>query len=89
MLNITVDDIDLKKQDLYFNLDKKSILVEVKGVNHPFQRDNISQVKRHVKDYAEENQIYGGCRDKNCKGVLILNPYSKHDLKEKISKDFL
>lgn len=88
MLNIIVDDIDLKKQDLYFNLDKKSILVEVKGVNHPFQRDNISQVKRHVKDYAEENQIYGADVDKNCKGVLILNPYSKHDLKEKISKDF-
>lgn len=88
MLNITIDDTDLKKQDLYFNLDKRNILVEVKGVNHPFQRDNISQVKRHVKDYAEENQIYGADVDKNCKGVLILNPYSKHDLKEKISKDF-
>ena len=88
MLNITVDDTDLKRQDLYFNLDTKNILVEVKGVNHPFQRDNISQVKRHVKDYAEENQIYGADVDKNCKGVLILNPYSKHDLKEKISKDF-
>ena len=88
MLNITVNDIDLKKQDLYFYLDKKNVLVEVKGVNHPFQRDNISQVKRHVKDYAEENQIYGADVDKNCKGVLVLNPYSKHDLKEKISKDF-
>ena len=88
MLNITIDDTDLKKQDLYFNLDKRNILVEVKGVNHPFQRDNISQVKRHIKDYAEENQIYGADVDKNCKGVLILNPYSKHDLKEKISKDF-
>ena len=88
MLNIVVNDTDLKKQDLYFNLDNKNILVEVKGVNHPFQRDNISQVKRHVKDFAEENQIYGADVDKNCKGVLILNPYSKHDLEEKISKDF-
>lgn len=88
MLAIPVNDTDLKKQDLYFNLDKKNILVEVKGVNHPFQRDNISQVKRHVKDYAEENKIYGADVDKNCKGVLILNPYSRHDLKEKISKDF-
>lgn len=88
MLAIPVNDTDLKKQDLYFNLDKKNILVEVKGVNHPFQRDNISQVKRHVKDYAEENKIYGADVDKNCKGVLILNPYSRHNLKEKISKDF-
>lgn len=88
MLKLAVDDTDLKKQDLYFIIDNKNILIEVKGVNHPFQRDNISQVKRHVKDYAEEHNIYGSDVDKLCKGVLILNPYSLHDLKDKISKDF-
>ncbi len=88
MLSIKVDDKDYKKQDLYLKLDDKNILIEVKGVNHPFQRDNISQVKRHIKDYAEENQIYGSDVDKLCKGVLILNPYSLHNLKEKLSKDF-
>lgn len=64
------------------------MLVEIKGVNHPFQRDNISQIKRHIKDFAEEHEIYGADVDKKCKGVLILNPYSLHDLKEKISKEF-
>lgn len=88
MLNTEIEDKDLKKQDLYLKLDDKHVLIEIKGVNHPFQRDNISQVKRHIKDYAEENQIYGADVDKLCKGVLILNPYSLHDLKDKISKDF-
>ena len=88
MLNTEIEDKDLKKQDLYLKLDAKHVLIEIKGVNHPFQRDNISQVKRHIKDYAEENQIYGADVDKLCKGVLILNPYSLHDLKDKISKDF-
>lgn len=88
MLDVKIDDRDLKRQDLYLKLDEKNILVEVKGVNHPFQRDNISQTKRHIKDYAEANQIYGADVDELCKGVLILNPYSLHDLKDKISKDF-
>lgn len=88
MMGITIDDIDLKKQDLYFKLGDKNILVEVKGVNHSFQRDNISQVKRHIKDYAEKNKIYGADVDKLCKGVLILNPYSLHNLNEKIEKEF-
>lgn len=88
MLGAKIDDKDLKKQDLYFKLDEKNILVEVKGVNHPFQRDNISQVKRHIQDYAEVNQIYGADVDKLCKGVLILNPYRSQDLADKISKEF-
>lgn len=88
MLKISIDDKDLKKQDLYFKLNDKNILVEVKGVNHPFQRDNISQVKRHIKDYADEHEIYGADVEKLCKGVLIINPYSLHDLEDKISKDF-
>ena len=88
MLNVKIYDKDLKKQDLHFKLDTTNMLVEIKGVNHPFQRDNISQVKRHIKDFAEEHEIYGADVDKKCKGVLILNPYSLHDLKEKISKKF-
>lgn len=88
MLNVKIDDKDLKKHDLYLKLDDKNILVEVKGVNHPFQRDNISQVKRHVKDYAAEHEIYGIDVEEKCKGVLILNPYSLHELKDKISKEF-
>ena len=88
MLNVKIDDKDIKRQDLFFKLDNVNILVEVKGVNHPFQRDNISQVKRHVKDFAEAHAIYGADVEKYCKGVLIINPYSMHDLKNKISKEF-
>ena len=46
---------DSEKQDLYFELDGINILAEIKGVNDPFQRDNISQAKRHVTDFANEN----------------------------------
>ena len=88
MLNVKIDDKDQKRQDLFFKLDNVNILVEVKGVNHPFQRDNISQVKRHVKDFAEAHAIYGADVEKCCKGVLIINPYSMQDLKEKIDKEF-
>lgn len=88
MLNIEIDDKDEKRQDLFFKLDNVNVLVEIKGVNHPFQRDNISQVKRHVKDFAEAHAIYGADVEKYCKGVLIINPYSMHDLKDKIGKEF-
>lgn len=88
MLNVSIDDVDIKKQDLYFKLDEINILVEVKGVNHSFQRGNIGQAKRHVIDYAYANDIYGEDIKKYCKGVLIINPYSLHELKDKISKDF-
>ena len=88
MLKVSIDGKDLKKQDLYFKLNRINILVEIKGVNHPFQRDNISQVKRHIKDFADEHEIYGADVEKLCKGVLIINPYSLHVLKDKISKEF-
>lgn len=88
MLDISIEDKDEKKQDLFFKINKTNVLVEVKGVNHGFQRDNISQVSRHIKDFAEKHEIYGAEVCKKCKGVLILNPYDKHDLSEKISKEF-
>lgn len=88
MLKVSIDGKDLKKQDLYFKLNRINILVEIKGVNHPFQRDNISQVKRHIKDFADEHEIYGADVEKLCKGVLIINPYSLQVLKDKISKEF-
>lgn len=88
MLSIPIDDLDRKKQDLYFKLDGINILAEVKGVNDTFQRDNISQAKRHVTDFANENGIYGEDVNKTCKGLLIINPYRKQDLKEKLEKEF-
>lgn len=88
MLSIPIDDLDRKKQDLYFELDGINILAEIKGVNDPFQRDNISQAKRHVTDFANENGIYGEDVNKTCKGLLIINPYRKQELKEKIEKEF-
>lgn len=88
MLSIPIDDLDRKKQDLYFKLDGINVLAEVKGVNDPFQRDNISQAKRHVTDFANENGIYGEDVNKTCKGLLIINPYRKQDLKEKLAKEF-
>lgn len=87
ILNIKVDDIDKKKQDLYFVLDGKNILVEVKGVNRPYQRDDISQTMRHVNDYASNNNIYGKDIFEKCKGVLIINPYNLNDLDNKITKE--
>lgn len=88
MLAIPIDDLDRKKQDLYFQLDGVNILTEIKGVNDPFQRENISQTKRHVVDYANEMGIYGEDINKLCKGLLIINPYRKQELKDKIEKEF-
>ncbi len=88
MLSVPIDDTDIKKQDLYFQLDDVKILTEVKGINEAFHRGNISQVKRHVIDYANENNIYGEAINKFCKGLLIINPYRKQELKEKIGKEF-
>lgn len=88
MLNIKIDDTDYKKQDLFFKLDDVYILVEIKGVNHPFKRENVSQAKRHVTDYADKNKIYGSDIEEKCKGVLILNPYDLGELKDRISKEF-
>ena len=88
MLSISINDLDRKKQDLYFQLDDVNILAEVKGVNEPFQRENVSQTKRHVIDYANEKGIYGEDVNKLCKGLLIINPYRKQELKVKIEKEF-
>ncbi len=88
ILGIKVDDIDKKKQDLYFKLDNINFLVEVKGVNRPYQRDDIGQVMRHVNDYASINGIYGEDILKKCKGLLIINPYNLNDLDNKIKKEF-
>lgn len=88
VLNIKINDDDIKKEDLFFTMNEKNYLIEIKGVNHGFQRENISQAKRHVKDYAELQKIYGAEVNEKCKGILIINPFSKHDLKDKIQKDF-
>lgn len=88
VLKVPIDDIDLKKQDLYLKIKGINVLIEIKGVNHPFKRENISQTSRHVKDFAELNNIYGADVEKLCKGVLILNPYCQQELKDKISKEF-
>lgn len=87
MLNISIDDTDEKRQDLFFKLNKINVLVEVKGVNHTIKRENVSQAKRHVEDYAAKNEIFGADVEKKCKGVLIMNVYSLHTLEDKMSKD--
>ena len=65
-----------------------NILVEIKGVNHPFKRENVSQVTRHVKDYAESHSIYGADVCKQCKGVLIINPYSTSNINDRVTKEY-
>ena len=88
MLDVSYDGDDIKKEDLYFKLDKINVLFEVKGVNRAFHRRDISQARNHVNDYAQKHEIYGADVNKLCKGVLIINPYVLSDLNDKISKEF-
>ena len=88
MLNVTIDDYDIKKQDLFFKLDNINILVEVKGINTSIKRQNVGQAKNHVRDFANNNDIYADDINKYCKGLLIINPFDKDSLTDKINKDF-
>lgn len=88
MLKTNIDDIDIKKEDLSFILENKKILVEVKGVNSPIKREHVSQIQRHIEDDTKENNIDDENISDNYKGVLIINPYIKTLVKERINKDF-
>lgn len=88
MLKTNITDIDVKKEDLSFILGDKKILVEVKGVNTPIKREHVSQIQRHIEDDAKENNIDDEDISNKYKGVLIINPYIKTPVRERISKDF-
>lgn len=88
MLNIDINDIDKKKEDLSLILNDKKVLIEIKGINTAIKRENISQIQRHIFDDAQENNIEDEDISKYYKGVLIINPYIKTPIKERIQKEF-
>lgn len=88
MLEIEIDDIDVKKEDLSFELNNKKILVEVKGINTAIKRENVSQAQRHIEDDARENNIEDDDIPELYKGLLIINPYIKSSIKERMQKEF-
>lgn len=88
MLEIEIDDIDVKKEDLSFKLNNKKILVEVKGINTAIKRENVSQAQRHIEDDARENNIEDDDIPELYKGLLIINPYIKSSIKERMQKEF-
>lgn len=88
MLNTKINDVDLKKEDLSLVLEDKKILIEIKGVNDPIKRSNVSQLQRHIEDDAQVNNIEDNDIPKKYKGLLIINPYIKTPVKERIKKDF-
>lgn len=88
MLDVAIDDYDEKKQDLFFKLDDINIFVEVKGINTSVKRQNVSQAKNHVRDFAAKHRIYAENVDKCCKGLLIINPFDKNTLQATVGKDF-
>lgn len=91
MLNVEVNiinDIDEKKEDLSFILDNKNILVEVKGVNTSIKRQYVSQAQNHIEDDAIIKEIDDDDINKYYKALLIVNPYIKDPVKERVKKDF-
>ncbi len=88
MLNIPIQDLDQKKEDLSFMLNDKKILVEVKGINTAIKRENVSQIQRHIEDDAKKNNIDDDIIPNRYKGLLIINPYIKSSVVERQQKEF-
>ena len=88
MLNTERIGIDKKKEDVRYLINDINILVEVKGVNTPYNREHISQIDRHIRDFADDNKIYGEDINKKIKGLLIINPYDRQTINDKIKKEF-
>lgn len=91
MLNVEINiinDIDEKKENLSFVLDDKNILVEVKGVNTPIKRQYVSQAQNHIEDDAVIKGIDDDDINKYYKALLIVNPYIKDPVKDRVKKDF-
>lgn len=89
MLNLSINDIDVRKEDLSVELDKKKIMIEVKGINTAIKRNNVSQTQRHIQDDADANNIEDDDEIAvKYKGLLIVNPYIKTPIRERIEKEF-
>lgn len=88
MMEISIQDIDVKKEDLSFELKNKKVLVEVKGINTAIKRENVSQIQRHIEDDARENNVEDDEIPEKYKGLLIINPYIKLSIQERKQKEF-
>lgn len=88
MLGSKIADLDVKKEDLSFDLENKKVLVEVKGVNTAIKREYVSQIQRHIEDDAQKNNVNDDEIPNRYKGLLIVNPYIKTPIKERIKKEF-
>lgn len=87
MMGISIQDLDVKKEDLSFELKNKKILVEVKGINTAIKRENVSQIQRHIEDDAKANNIDDDEISNKYKGLLIINPYIKTAIRERKEKE--
>lgn len=87
MLNVPIQDFDVEKEDLSFELNNKKVLVEVKGINTGVKRENVSQIQRHIEDDAKINGIDDDEFSNKYKGLLIINPYIKTSVKERKEKE--
>ena len=88
MLGISINDLDVKKEDLSFYIGSKKVLTEIKGVNTSIKREYVSQTERHIQDDAKENNIEDDEIPEKYKGLLIINPYIKLSIKERKQKEF-
>lgn len=73
---------DIKKEDYRIHLSGYELLFEVKGVNRPVKKKDVSQIWTHLVEAEELDET------KEYKGCLIVNPYRLVDLEERIKKDF-
>ena len=88
MLGISIQDLDIKKEDLSFSIGQKKILVEIKGVNTSIKREYVSQTQRHIEDNAKTNNIDDDEIANKYKGLLIITPYIKLDIQERKQREF-
>lgn len=68
--------VDVKKEDVSFEIDGFTFIGEIKGVNHNVKNQNISQLEHHYQEYLDEHEDLD---ENNIKALLIINHQkSKH-----------
>lgn len=72
--------VDLKKEDLSFEIDNDVFIVEIKGLSSNVKMNNLSQLDRHYSDYID---TYSDKSDSNIYKLLVVNHQRMFPIQER------